>query len=132
MIKLKSLLTEKYLGFGNQGRLNEQQSQMADQLLGFFNDVTGNSNDPAILNCVIKCIKTKIMKDLPNIQERDVDQLIDGLKAGQPIKVVQAISKFTINVGNLAVFIEDIMDPNTCKECEGLQTTPTGGAAKPI
>ena len=40
MIKLKSLLTEKYLGFGNQGRLTEQQSQIANQMLAMYKNKT--------------------------------------------------------------------------------------------
>jgi len=132
MIKLKQLLSEKYLGFGNQGRLNEQQSQIAQQFLDMYKEKTNGSDDAAIIQCVSDCIRDEMKRDLPNLQDRDIDQLLDGLRDGQIVRIVNAISKFTVNLGNLATFIEAMLSPGMCKQCQGLQTTPTGGAAKPI
>jgi hypothetical protein len=132
MIKLKSLLTEKYLGFGNQGRLTEQQSQIANQMLAMYKNKTNDSNDVAITQCALDCIKKEMQRDLPNLQERDIDQLLDGLREGQIIRITNAISKFTVNLGNLATFIEAMLSPNMCKECDNIQTTPTGNTSTPI
>ena len=132
MIKLKSLLTEKYLGFGNQGRLTEQQSQIANQMLAMYKNKTNDSNDAAIAQCVLDCIKTEMQRDLPNLQERDIDQLLDGLRDEQLVRIVNAISKFTVNLGNLATFIEAMLSPNMCKQCSNVQTTPTGNTSTPI
>jgi|TARA_B100001093_G_scaffold512253_1_gene581757 hypothetical protein len=132
MIKLKSLLTEKYLGFGNQGRLTEQQSQIANQMLAMYKNKTNDSNDAAITQCALDCIKKEMQRDLPNLQERDIDQLLDGLREGQIIRITNAISKFTVNLGNLATFIEAMLSPNMCKECDNIQTTPTGNTSTPI
>ena len=107
MIKLKSLLTEKYLGFGNQGRLTEQQSQIANQMLAMYKNKTNDSNDATITQCALDCIKKEM-------------------------RITNAISKFTVNLGNLATFIEAMLSPNMCKECDNIQTTPTGNTSTPI
>ena len=134
MIKLKQLLSEKYLGFGNQQKLNEQEATaaIANQFQQIVNDKTNTDNDPAVMQCVLDCIKQEIKKDLPTVEEREVDQLIDGLKNGQIVRITNAISNFTVNLGNLATFVEAMLSPDMCKQCEGIQTTPTGNVGKPI
>ena len=77
-------------------------------------------------------IKTEMQRDLPNLQERDIDQLLDGLRDEQLVRIVNAISKFTVNLGNLATFIEAMLSPNMCKQCSNVQTTPTGNTSTPI